>query len=483
MSDLSDEDSDNKRIKKKAKIGNSSSFANSKLQVPMFKNITLNKMLWTGPAGEQIPSEELKAKRKLIGINAKGNLSLCPPPVDTMNDTGIPDSFRYVFKQLSHTFPTSVQKQCWPSVLSGANVLAIAPTGSGKTYAYGLPIIPHILSQNVSNQITKRSSLQPIALVLVPTRELAIQVANSFKVFKRLPKNEQLYTGVVLGGHNKEDVLNELITHIHTIGDIHILVATPGRLLDLITNCSNQVNLSRVTFFVLDEADKMLDLGFTEQITAISSQIRPERQTLLFSATFPGRLREIANIWMGGIPVDKSGEVRMSGIDDSVIIRCNAMEFNNSKQSDVAVASSEPNMEVLGNICDVLEGKAAEVLPTVAGADVVEIETNVKHSNYLKHSGKPSTLTVNRDIVQEIHVCASHKKPRLLLRYIESIREKEKKERARQPAQILVFCGKIKTIGFALDFLRKQNIACDKLCGQMSQEMREKVLNNFKAVS
>ena len=143
------------------------------------------------------------------------------------------------------------------------------------------------------------------------------------------------------------------------------------------------------------------------------------------------------------------------------------------------------------NICDLLAGgssasAADELLGLLPAAPLVP-EGNSKDQDHGqdrdRHVGKQSTLTVNREIHQSIHVCATHKKPRLLLRFIEQVREQEKQEKARQPAQILIFCNKTKSIGFVLDILKKQNIICDKLCGQMAQELREKVLANFKAVS
>lgn len=457
-----DSDNEDRISAKKRKKSSENENTFKQIPVPKFDNlIPFRKVFWDGVPGEGSPSEELKQLRKSIGVVAKGNLSLCPPPVARMDCRGLPSSFQMVFKTLSqHVNPTIVQRQCWPAALSGANILAIAPTGSGKTYAYGLPMIPHIEAQLETmrpNKLLDHATIEPIGLVLVPTRELATQVGASLKAFKRYAINNHteyaITTGVVYGGVKKDDTIDELLSLVHSsgLGGIHILVATPGRLLDLITNHKRDINLSKVSYFVLDEADKMLDLGFTDQITAISNQIRPDRQTLLFSATFPGRLRDIGTKWMGS-----------EGAND-VIIRCNGLEFNNASANNDVAATDHPKEK---------SEPAAETSAPEA-----------KQKPHLSVGGKHSTLTVNRDIEQIVHICASHKKPRLLLRFIDSIREQEKINKVRQPAQILIFCGKIKTIGFVLDILRKQNIACDKLCGQMTQEMREKVLLNFKSVS
>ena len=479
----SDEEEDRPQQKKqqKDKQQSSGSFT-TKLKPVVFDNLeSVQKMLWTGAAAELAPSDELKALRKHIGVNVKGNLALCPPPADSLTTPGFPPVFSQLFGQLSYTFMTAVQKQCWPAILSGANVLAIAPTGSGKTYTYGLPMIPHFAAQKPTPQTKGKSGckLQPRSVVLVPTRELALQVGAAFKIFRRLGlgvdgagEAGNYHTAVVYGGANKEDQISELLVYIQNVADIDILVATPGRLLDLLVTHSHAVSLQRVTYFVLDEGDKMLDLGFTEQIGAIAAQIRPDRQTLLFSATFPGRLREVADSWMG----DK---------EQSVIVRCHGLEMNSKPRGDgvgQGPEAAQVNAEKSMNICDLLAGVGGSAAPSIEellAPSAVSVAEESEPSGSSNKKG--STLTVNREIKQTIHVCATHKKPRLLLRYIESIREEEKAQKARQPAQILVFCNKTISIGFVLDFLKKQNIVCDKLCGSMQQSMRERVLANFKA--
>lgn len=480
--DISDED-EYPVQKKRTKEQHAPSFTET-LKPAVFENLeSVQKMLWVGAPAEPVPCDALKALRKSCGVNVKGNLALCPPPAESLTTPGLPPVFSQVFGQLSYKTMTAVQQQCWPAILSGANVLAIAPTGSGKTYTYGLPMIPHFAAQKTVPVHTTKGNLQvqPRAVVLVPTRELAIQVAASFKIFKRLGLGSDgageagnYHTAVVYGGANKADQISELMVYIQNTAPIDIMVATPGRLLDLLTTHSNSLSMRRVTYFVLDEGDKMLDLGFTEQIGAIAQQIRPDRQTLLFSATFPGRLREVADSWMG----DK---------ENSVIIRCHGLEMNSQSKTDVAQAAAQADTAKSMNICDLLAGVSSEgpsalsVDQLLSSATVSITEPSEPNSSGGISNKKGSTLTVNRDIQQSIHVCATHKKPRLLLRYIETIREQEKAQKARQPAQILVFCNKTISIGFVLDFLKKQNVVCDKLCGSMQQSLREKVLADFKA--
>ena len=238
---------------------------------------------WSGPVGEDPVSDDLKAIRKTLGILPKGKLTLCPPPVLEIASPYLPKEFPVIFSNLNLTKPSPVQMQCWPTIMCGANVLCIAPTGSGKTLAYSLPMIPHIDVQIKKDPLANPGTPAPLALVLVPTRELAIQVAAVLKALKRCCGIRSL---AIYGGQDKDQQLQQLTQ----FGRTHILVATPGRLLDLIA--SKHISLHAVTYLVLDEADRMLSLGFEKQLDMIASQIRPDRQSMLFSATFPGKLRE-----------------------------------------------------------------------------------------------------------------------------------------------------------------------------------------------
>jgi ATP-dependent RNA helicase DDX5/DBP2 len=176
---------------------------------------------------------------------------------------------------------------CWPTLLSGHDMVGIAQTGSGKTFGFVLPMLIHISRNSKyvrSLQTNNRDDLPgPIGLVLAPTRELAIQIQQVTEEFGNL-------TGIrnvcVYGGASKMPQLQQ----IRRGADIYI--ATPGRLLDFLKEES--ITLSRCTFLVLDEADRMLDMGFEPQIRKIIEQIRPDRQTLMFSATWPKEVRKLA---------------------------------------------------------------------------------------------------------------------------------------------------------------------------------------------
>lgn len=180
---------------------------------------------------------------------------------------------RHGFKE-----PTSIQAQGWPIALSGRDMVGIASTGSGKTLSYILPAIVHINNQP---KILRKDG--PIALVLAPTRELAQQiqqVADDFGHSSGI-RNTCLY-----GGAPKNLQARDL-----DVG-VEIVIATPGRLLDFLE--SARTNLRRCTYLVLDEADRMLDMGFEPQIRKIIEQIRPDRQTLMWSATWPKEVQNLA---------------------------------------------------------------------------------------------------------------------------------------------------------------------------------------------
>ncbi len=176
--------------------------------------------------------------------------------------------------------PTPVQAQAIPAILKGGDVLASAQTGSGKTAAFALPILQHLAKSPRERGRFVRS------LVLAPTRELAMQIGESFRNYsKYLPDPIKVLT--VYGGVSINPQMMALG------GGADVIVATPGRLLDLIDH--NAVSLSAVSVLVLDEADRLLDLGFTEELNRIIALLPKRRQSLLFSATFPAEVQALAD--------------------------------------------------------------------------------------------------------------------------------------------------------------------------------------------
>jgi ATP-dependent RNA helicase RhlE len=180
-------------------------------------------------------------------------------------------------KGKGYTSPTRVQTRAIPVILEGRDILARAQTGTGKTDAFALPIV-EILSRE------KGRERHPRALVLVPTRELALQVGESIKAYAR---RVSLRCTVVHGGVRIDPQIERLKR------GVDILVATPGRLLDLAGR--RHFKLSQVEFLVFDEADRMLDLGFSDEIAHILEFIPAERRTMLFSATYTPQVRELAD--------------------------------------------------------------------------------------------------------------------------------------------------------------------------------------------
>lgn len=184
--------------------------------------------------------------------------------------------------------PTAIQGRAWPIALSGRDMVGIADTGSGKTVAYLLPGIVHAMEQEL---VSPGDS--PIMLILVPTRELCQQVEKECHKFATIC---QMSTMAVYGGSSRPEQLRSFQK------GVDIMVATPGRLLDFLA--AKDMKLDRVTYLVLDEADRMLDMGFSNSIRQILSQIRPDRQTLLFSATWPKEVQEMANKYCLEKPIE-----------------------------------------------------------------------------------------------------------------------------------------------------------------------------------
>jgi len=201
-----------------------------------------------------------------------------PYPITCFEEAGMPDYMMKEVKRQNYTAPTAIQSQGWPIALSGCDLVAIAQTGSGKTLGYLLPAIIH-----VNNQPYLERGDGPIVLVLAPTRELAQQIEQVEADFGRSSKIKHT---CIFGGAPKGPQIRDLEN------GVEICIATPGRLIDFLE--MGKTNLRRCTYLVLDEADRMLDMGFEPQIRKIIEQIRPDRQVLMWSATWPKEVRRLA---------------------------------------------------------------------------------------------------------------------------------------------------------------------------------------------
>uniref|UniRef100_A0A803T286 DNA polymerase subunit gamma-2 n=1 Tax=Anolis carolinensis TaxID=28377 RepID=A0A803T286_ANOCA len=222
------------------------------------------------------PMQEIEQYRGSKEITVKGHN--CPKPVMNFYEANFPANVMEVIQRQNFTDPTAIQAQGWPVALSGLDMVGVAQTGSGKTLSYLLPAIVHI-----NHQPFLERGDGPICLVLAPTRELAQQVQQVAAEYGRACR---LKSTCIYGGAPKGPQIRDLER------GVEICIATPGRLIDFLE--AGKTNLRRCTYLVLDEADRMLDMGFEPQIRKIVDQIRPDRQTLMWSATWPKEVRQLA---------------------------------------------------------------------------------------------------------------------------------------------------------------------------------------------
>ncbi|KAM9483523.1 putative ATP-dependent RNA helicase DDX17 [Clarias gariepinus] len=228
------------------------------------------------PEVQRMSPYEMEEFRRKKEITVRG--SGCPKPVTSFHQAQFPQYVMDVLLQQNFKEPTAIQAQGFPMALSGRDMVGIAQTGSGKTLAYLLPAIVHI-----NHQPYLERGDGPICLVLAPTRELAQQVQQ---VAYDYGKSSRIKSTCVYGGAPKGPQIRDLER------GVEICIATPGRLIDFLE--AGKTNLRRCTYLVLDEADRMLDMGFEPQIRKIVDQIRPDRQTLMWSATWPKEVRQLA---------------------------------------------------------------------------------------------------------------------------------------------------------------------------------------------
>ena len=193
----------------------------------------------------------------------------------TFDTLGISPKFLEKLKRLSFVTPTPIQHQAIPIAIAGKDIIGIAQTGTGKTLAFGIPMIQRLAELNGKG------------LVLLPTRELALQVDE---VLQKIGGHLGLRTAILIGGTSLQPQLQALRKKPH------IIIATPGRLLDHMGQ--HNINLNQIAILVLDEADRMLDMGFAPQIKRILAALTQEHQTMLFSATMPSDIITLANQYM-----------------------------------------------------------------------------------------------------------------------------------------------------------------------------------------
>ncbi|CAB1353099.1 unnamed protein product [Coregonus sp. 'balchen'] len=232
------------------------------------------------PELAKMSPEEVNVHRlDLEGIAVKGKG--CPKPIKSWVQCGTSMKILSALKRHSYEKPTPIQAQAIPAIMSGRDLIGIAKTGSGKTIAFLLPMYRHIMDQRPLEEAEG-----PIAVIMTPTRELALQITKECKKFSK-PLN--LRVVCVYGGTGISEQIAELKR------GAEIIVCTPGRMIDMLgANSGRVTNLRRVTYVVVDEADRMFDMGFEPQVMRIMDNVRPDRQTVMFSATFPRAMEALA---------------------------------------------------------------------------------------------------------------------------------------------------------------------------------------------
>lgn len=279
-----------------------------KQQLPSFphsKREVVKKLYEESLFISNMTEEEVSSMRIQNAIAVHGNKPVSS--IFTWAQAGFSSNIYNVLMSLNFGSPTPIQGEALPNIMSGRDFIGIAKTGSGKTLAYLLPMFRHILANITLVRKAKEdrpdihSASQPLALILTPTRELATQV---FKVCQPFLSSLHVHGQCCYGGQPIIRQISGLKQHAD------VVVATPGRLIDLLgANNGRILSLSDISYFVLDEADRMFDMGFEPQVEKIAHLMMEKRQTVLFSATFPPKVERLARKFLND-PVRVSVGIR-----------------------------------------------------------------------------------------------------------------------------------------------------------------------------
>mmetsp|Transcript_136822 Transcript_136822/g.222674 ORF Transcript_136822/g.222674 Transcript_136822/m.222674 type:complete len:358 (+) Transcript_136822:90-1163(+) len=309
-----------------------------------------------------VRAAEAANRRAAAGIKivGDGGIADTPPPAESFEELGIlPPWLLEALREDECYEPTPIQAQSLPIALAGQNLIGVTVgSRASASLAYLLPAAVHIEDQPPLAEMDPG----PIALVVAPTRELAVQISkDAAKVFQHSKRSSQHSGGIQAvciheGGSRKEQ-----LKQLGTAG-AHVIAGTPGRLYDLAAK--DQLPLLRVTFLVIDCADKLIELGLSEQVRGLAAWIRPERQTLLFSSTWPKAAQDLAAqlCYAGGDPVHISTGAKRRGNSAAGKSTAKAQSGTSAAQAD-GDAQAEAEAEAEVNIEDAGEAEAVNGAP------------------------------------------------------------------------------------------------------------------------
>ena len=235
----------------------------------------------------QRSQEEIRAFREANAISSFSQGDVLDNPILSFEEAGFDGKLVAHLKESGFNAPMPIQSQSWPVALSGKNMVGIGQTGSGKTLGFLLPAMVHLGANKPQGDRSLKN--KPLVLVLAPTRELAQQIDS---VAQKLCRSMNRWSHVLYGGSSKMHQLRKIETR-----PVDVVIATPGRLLDLVQQ--GELDISHCSYVVLDEADRMLDMGFEPQLRKILPEVRPDRQLLMWSATWPKEIRQLARDFFG----------------------------------------------------------------------------------------------------------------------------------------------------------------------------------------
>eukprot|EP00058_Branchiostoma_floridae_P013817 XP_002599305.1 hypothetical protein BRAFLDRAFT_64339 [Branchiostoma floridae] len=393
----------------------------------------------------QVAAEQYLTERQ---ITVRGRE--VPKPVTTFAEGSFPD---YVMEEIARSnfeFPTPIQAQGWPIALSGKDLVGIAQTGSGKTLAYMLPAIVHI-----NHQPFLERGDGPICVVLCPTRELAQQVQE---VAVQFGHSSRIKNTCVYGGAPKGPQLRDLER------GVEICIATPGRLIDFLE--AGKTNLRRCTYLVLDEADRMLDMGFEPQIRKIIEQIRPDRQTLMWSATWPKEVRQLAEEFLHEYIQVNIGALSLCANHN--ILQIIDVVHEHEKDHNSVHEYIQVNIGAL-SLC-----ANHNILQIIDVVHEHEKDHNSIHE-YIQVNIGALSLCANHNILQIIDVVHEHEKDHKLIRLLEEIMgEKENKT--------IIFVETKRRVDDLTRRMRRDGWPAMCIHGDKSQPERDWVLNDITDV-